>query len=84
MRVVVGYDGSDSAKRALQRVADFAGDGQIVIALKAHDRVMRLRPHEAIHLDWTIGRFREGPLDGREERIGCGRRLLSRGRLWLL
>ena len=40
-------------------VADLAGDGQIVIALKAHDRVVRLRPDHAVRLE--LDRRRRAP-----------------------
>jgi nucleotide-binding universal stress UspA family protein len=39
MKIVVGYDGSDPAKRALQRAADLAADGDkivVVAAAEAH------------------------------------------------
>jgi nucleotide-binding universal stress UspA family protein len=39
MRIVVGYDGSDPAKRALQRAADLAADGDkivVVASAEAH------------------------------------------------
>ena len=39
MKIVVGYDGSDPAKRALQRAADLAADGDkivVVASAEAH------------------------------------------------
>ena len=33
MRIVVGYDGSDAAKRALQRAADFAKEGDRIVVV---------------------------------------------------
>jgi nucleotide-binding universal stress UspA family protein len=42
MRVVVGYDGSDSAKRALERAAALTGpEGQVVVVASAE---MHARP----------------------------------------
>jgi nucleotide-binding universal stress UspA family protein len=40
MKVVVGYDGSDHAMRALERAADLVGtDGQVVVVSSAEPRV---------------------------------------------
>ena len=40
MKIVVGYDGSDHSKRALERAAAMAGDGdQIVVVASAEARV---------------------------------------------
>ncbi len=40
MKVVVGYDGSDHAKRALERAATLAGaDGQFIVVASAEPRV---------------------------------------------
>jgi nucleotide-binding universal stress UspA family protein len=41
MRIVVGYDGSDSAKRALQRAADVAGNADRIIVVAAAESHVR-------------------------------------------
>jgi nucleotide-binding universal stress UspA family protein len=51
MRVVVGYDGSESAKRALQRVADFAADADRVLVVAAAESHARRGIVHGAHLD---------------------------------
>jgi nucleotide-binding universal stress UspA family protein len=51
MKVVVGYDGSDSAKRALQRVADFAADADQVLVVAAAESHARTGIVKGAHLD---------------------------------
>jgi nucleotide-binding universal stress UspA family protein len=51
MKVVVGYDGSDSAKRALERAAQLAGDGGKVVVVSAAESHARTGITEGAHLD---------------------------------
>jgi nucleotide-binding universal stress UspA family protein len=51
MKIVVGYDGSDAAKRALERAVTLAGsDGRIVVVAAAESRV-HAGITEGAHLD---------------------------------
>ncbi len=51
MKIVVGYDGSDAAKRALERAVTLAGtDGRIVVVAAAESHV-RAGITEGAHLD---------------------------------
>jgi nucleotide-binding universal stress UspA family protein len=51
MKIVVGYDGSDAAKRALERAIMLAGgDGQIVVVAAAESHA-RAGITEGAHLD---------------------------------
>jgi nucleotide-binding universal stress UspA family protein len=51
MKVVVGYDGSDAAKRALDRAADLAGNhGEVVVVAAAESRASA-GITEGVHLD---------------------------------
>jgi nucleotide-binding universal stress UspA family protein len=36
MKIVIGYDGSEAAKRALERVAEFAGGGEVSVVSAVH------------------------------------------------
>ncbi len=51
MKIVVGYDGSDAAKRALERAADMAGDGGQVLVVAAAESHARTGITEGAHLD---------------------------------
>jgi nucleotide-binding universal stress UspA family protein len=51
MKVVVGYDGSDSAKRALERAAAHAGDQGQVVVVSAAESHARTGITEGAHLD---------------------------------
>jgi nucleotide-binding universal stress UspA family protein len=63
MRVVVGYDGSDSAKRALQRVADFAADADRVLVVAAAESHARTGIVKGAHLDPSEIQQRQGDLE---------------------
>jgi nucleotide-binding universal stress UspA family protein len=63
MRVVVGYDGSDSAKRALQRVADFAADADRVLVVAAAESHARRGIAKGAHLDPSEVQQRQGDLE---------------------
>ena len=51
MKVVVGYDGSDAAKRALARAADLAGDHAEVVVVAAAEPRTIAGITEGAHLD---------------------------------
>jgi nucleotide-binding universal stress UspA family protein len=63
MKVVVGYDGSDSAKRALQRVADFAADADRVLVVAAAESHARTGIAKGAHLDPSEIQQRQGDLE---------------------
>ena len=48
-KIVIGYDGSDAAKRALERAASLANGDEVVIVVSAVHRLLSrrdgLRPH---------------------------------------
>jgi nucleotide-binding universal stress UspA family protein len=51
MKVVVGYDGSDSAKRALERAATLAGEQGRLVVVAAAESHARTGITEGSHLD---------------------------------
>lgn len=51
MKLVVGYDGSDAAKRALARAADLARDDAEVVVVAAAEPRARAGITEGAHLD---------------------------------
>jgi nucleotide-binding universal stress UspA family protein len=51
MKVVVGYDGSDSAKRALERAATLAGEQGRLVVVAAAEPHARTGITEGAHLD---------------------------------
>lgn len=51
MKIVVGYDGSDHSKRALERAAAVAGDGDEVVVVAAAEPHVRTGITEGAHLD---------------------------------
>jgi nucleotide-binding universal stress UspA family protein len=63
MRVVVGYDGSDSSKRALQRVADFAADADRVLVVAAAESHARTGIAKGAHLDPSEVQQRQSDLE---------------------
>jgi nucleotide-binding universal stress UspA family protein len=63
MRVVVGYDGSDSAKRALQRVVDFAGNPDRILVVAAAESHARTGIAKGSHLDPSEVEQRRGDLE---------------------
>jgi nucleotide-binding universal stress UspA family protein len=51
MRIVVGFDGSDHAQRALERAADMAGEGDQVVVVSAAEPHARSAITGGAHLD---------------------------------
>ena len=51
MKIVVGYDGSDSAKRALERAAAMAGDGGQILVVAAAESHAHTGITEGARLD---------------------------------
>lgn len=51
MKIVVGFDGSDHAQRALQRAADMAGEADPVVVVTAVEPHARIGITEGAHLD---------------------------------
>ena len=66
MKIVVGYDGSDAAKRALSRAADFAGDHAEVVVVAAAEPRARAGITEGAHLDPSEIERRRKDLDEAE------------------
>ena len=70
MKIVVGYDGSEAAKRALERASTLAGvDGQIVVVAAAESHA-RAGITEGAHLD-------PSEVEGRRNDLEEAKRLLS-------
>jgi nucleotide-binding universal stress UspA family protein len=66
MKIVVGYDGSDPAKRALQRAADLAADGDRIVVVAAAEAHAKSGARSGIsggaHLDPSEFEQRRGDL----------------------
>ena len=67
MKIVVGYDGSDSAKRALERAADRAGDGDQVVVVAAAEPHARAGIEAGAHLDPSVVKQRLGDLENAKQ-----------------
>jgi nucleotide-binding universal stress UspA family protein len=63
MKIVVGYEGSDSAKRALQRVVDFAGNADRILVVAAAESHARTGITKGAHLDPSEVEQRRGDLE---------------------
>ena len=63
MKIVVGYDGSDPAKRALDRAAALTGDGDQVLVVAAAESHARTGITEGAHLDPSEVEARRGNLE---------------------
>ena len=58
MRIVVGFDGSDHAQRALQRAAEMTGEGDEVVVVTAAELRARIGITEGAHLDPSVTQHR--------------------------
>ena len=63
MKIVVGYEGSDSAKRALQRAADLAGSADRIVVVAAAESHARTGIAKGAHLDPSEVQQRLGDLE---------------------
>jgi len=63
MKIVVGYDGSDHGKRALERAAAMAGGGDEVVVVAAAEAHARTGITEGAHLDPSEIEQRRGDLE---------------------
>jgi nucleotide-binding universal stress UspA family protein len=63
MRIVVGYDGSESAKRALERASSIATDQDQVLVVAAAESHARAAITEGAHLDPSEIQRRRNDLD---------------------
>lgn len=63
MKIVVGYDGSDAAKRALQRAVDLAANGDRIVVVAAAEPHARSGPTGGAHLDPSEFQQRRGDLE---------------------
>ena len=63
MKIVVGYDGSDPAKRALQRAADLAANGDRIVVVAAAEPHARTGIETGSHLDPSEFEQRRGDLE---------------------
>lgn len=63
MRIVVGYDGSDPAKRALQRAAELAGNADRIVVVAAAEPHASPAIVAGAHLDPSEFQQRRGDLE---------------------
>ena len=63
MKIVVGYDGSDHGKRALERAAALGGDQSQVVVVAAAEPHARTGITEGAHLDPSEIEQRRGDLE---------------------
>jgi len=63
MKIVVAYDGSEPAKRALERAADMAGDGDQMVVVAAAEPHLRTGIEVGAHLDPSEVEQRRGDLE---------------------
>jgi nucleotide-binding universal stress UspA family protein len=67
MGIVVGYDGSDSAKRALQRAADLAKEGDRIVVVASAEAHAASGPTGGAHRDPSEFQQRRGSLEEAEQ-----------------
>lgn len=63
MKIVVGYDGSEHGKRALERAAAMAGDGNEIVVVAAAEPHARTGIETGSHLDPSEVAQRRGDLE---------------------
>src|SRR5215207_4934708 len=63
MRIVVGYDGSEHAQRALERAADMAGQGDQLMIVAAAELHTRTGITEGAHLDPSVAQHQHEAVD---------------------
>jgi nucleotide-binding universal stress UspA family protein len=63
MKIVVGYDGSDASKRALERAAQLAGDTDKIVVVAAAEHLVRTGIETGSHLDPSEVKRRLSDLD---------------------
>ena len=63
MRIVVGFDGSEPSKRALERAADLAGDDGRIVVVAAAEQHVRTGIATGSHLDPSEVEQRRGDLE---------------------
>lgn len=63
MSIVVGYDGSDAAKRALQRAADLAKEGDRIVVVASAEEHTKSGPAKGGHSDPSEFQRRRGELE---------------------
>lgn len=63
MKIVVAYDGSEPAERALQRAADMAGDGDQMVVVAAAEPHLRTGIEAGAHFDPSEVEQRRGDLE---------------------
>ena len=63
MRIVIGYDGSDHGKRALERAAALGGDQSQIVVVAAAESHARTGITEGAHLDPSEIEQRRGDLE---------------------
>ena len=64
MKIVVGYDGSDHGKRALERAAAMGGDANRIVVVAAAEPRARTGMTEGAHLDPSEVEQRRQDLEG--------------------
>ena len=67
MKIVVGYDGSDPAKRALERAVALAGDEDRIVVVAAAEPHLRTGITTGSHLDPSEVERRRGDLEQAQE-----------------
>jgi nucleotide-binding universal stress UspA family protein len=69
MKVVVGYDGSEHAKRALERAAELASDQDTLVVVASAEPKVVTAPSEGAHQDPSEMQRRRRALDEAQEQL---------------